>query len=306
MSSQFEELIPGGYPVTPQHENTLGDLEYNNIENNAENDITVDNTENKDVNAENKDVENKTDDDIKNKADKVIKANTENDVEKKAENKDLENKEKIAKSFPLRFEPNSSVNPTDDNNFTKATTNKGSSALVLGIRSDSPPHPFYQESGEPKDTSQKSDDQKTFDLNGDYNEQKEKEQIADKQEQQKPKDERMDLGIKPLGNQPLPSPYKPEAEGADRSVHKQSEGAKGEMTPPGKTTAVHPESQNSGPRITKRDRINATINKTVGIFKQKIGKLVKNDDLVARGAEKEVEADKTKENAEVQKKMNEF
>lgn len=177
---------------------------------------------------------------------------------------------------------------------------------MLGIGPDSPPHPFYQESGEPKDTSQKSDDQKTFDLNGDYNEQKGKEQIADKQEQQKTKDERVDLGIKPLGNQPLPSPYKPEAEGADRSVHKQSEGAKGEMTPPGKTTAVHPESQNSGPRITKRDRINATISKAIGIFKQKIGKLVKNDDLVARGTEEKDEADKTKENAEVQKKMNEL
>jgi len=207
------------------------------------------------------------------------------------------------------------MKPTDDNNLTKATTNKGSSALggiginpatLLGIGPDSPPHPFYQESGEPKDTSQKSDDQKTFDLNGDYNEQKEREQIADKQEQQKPKDERMDLGIKPLGNQPLPSPYKPEAEGADRSVHKQSEGSKGEMTPPGKTTAVHPESQNAGPRITKRDKINATISKAVGIFKQKIGKLVKNDDLVARGTEEKVEADKTKENAEVQKKMNEL
>lgn len=177
---------------------------------------------------------------------------------------------------------------------------------MLGIGPDSPPHPFYQESGELKDTSQKSDDQKTFDFNGDYNEQKGKEQIADKQEQQKPKDERVDLGIKPLGNQPLPSPYKPEAEGADRSVHKQSEGAKGEMTPPGKTTAVHPESQNSGPRITKRDRINATISKAVGIFKQKLGKLIKNDDLVARGTEEKDEADKTKENAEVQKKMNEF
>ncbi|CAB4379124.1 unnamed protein product [Rhizophagus irregularis] len=325
MSSQVEEFIPGGYPVTPQHENTLGDLENSNIENNAENDTTVDKAENKDVvNAENKDVENKTakndienktDDDIENKAKNVVKTNTENDVEKKAENKVSENKEKIAKSFPLKFEPNSSVEPTDDNNFTKATTNKGSSALggiginptiLLGIGPDSPPHPFYQESGELKDTSQKSDDQKTFDFNGDYNEQKGKEQIADKQEQQKPKDERVDLGIKPLGNQPLPSPYKPEAEGADRSVHKQSEGAKGEMTPPGKTTAVHPESQNSGPRITKRDRINATISKAVGIFKQKLGKLIKNDDLVARGTGEKDEADKTKENAEVQKKMNEF
>lgn len=135
-------------------------MENNNIESNAENNTTVD----KDVNAENKDVENKTakndvenkaendvenkkDDDIENKAEKIVKINTENDVEKKAENKDsenkesenkenkdsenkeLENKENIAKSFPLKFEPNSSVNPTDDNNFAKATTNKGSSAL---------------------------------------------------------------------------------------------------------------------------------------------------------------------------------
>jgi uncharacterized protein YjbJ (UPF0337 family) len=331
MSSQFEEFIPGGYPVTPQHENTLEDMENNNIENNAENNTTVD----KDVNAENKDVENKTakndvenkaendveykkDDDIENKAENIIKINTENDVEKKAENKDsenkeLENKENIAKSFPLKFEPNPSVKPTDDNNFAKATTNKGSSALggiginpttMLGIGSDSPPHPFYQESGELKDKSQKSD--KTFDLNGDYNEQKEKEQIADKQEKQKPKDEQYDLGIKPLGNQPLPSPHKPEDEVADRSVHKQTEGTKGEMTPPGKTTAVHPESQNVGPRITKKDKFNATIDKAVGIFKQKIGKLVKNDDLVARGTEKKVEANKTKEIAEVQKKMNEL
>ncbi|PKC16407.1 hypothetical protein RhiirA5_347722 [Rhizophagus irregularis] len=206
MSSQVEEFIPGGYPVTPQHENTLGDLENSNIENNAENDTTVDKAENKDVvNAENKDVENKT---------------AKNDIENKTDD-DIENKAKNV-------------------------------------------------------------------------------------EQQKPKDERVDLGIKPLGNQPLPSPYKPEAEGADRSVHKQSEGAKGEMTPPGKTTAVHPESQNSGPRITKRDRINATISKAVGIFKQKLGKLIKNDDLVARGTEEKDEADKTKENAEVQKKMNEF
>lgn len=128
-------------------------MENSNIENNAENDTTVDKAENKDVvNAENKDVENKTakndienktDDDIENKAKNVVKTNTENDVEKKAENKvsenkeskeskdnkELENKEKIAKSFPLKFEPNSSVEPTDDNNFTKATTNKGSSAL---------------------------------------------------------------------------------------------------------------------------------------------------------------------------------
>jgi hypothetical protein len=173
--------------------------------------------------------------------------------------------------------------------------------LVLGLGSDSPPHPFYQDKSK---ESKESDELKTFDLNGDYNEQKEKEQLADRQ---KPKDERIDLGVKPLGNQPLPSPYKPEGEGADRSVvHKQTEGSKGEMTPPGKTTAVHPENQNVDPKITKKDKINATIGKAVGIFKQKIGKLVKNENMAAKGSEKREEADKTKELAEVQKKMNEF
>jgi len=256
----------------------------------------------------NKEIENK-EKDLKNK-------NTDS---KNKENEELENKENISKSFPLKFEPNRSEKPpTDDdnNNYAKATTNKGSSALggiglnpatMLGIGSDSPPHPFYQEIM--KEKEKESEEPKTFDLNGDYNEQKEKEQIADQQkkdEQQQQKDEQIDLGIKPLGSQPLPSPYKPDSESADRSVHhKQTEGAKGEMTP-GKTTAVHPEKQNSGPRITKKDKVNATIGKAVGIFKQKIGKLVKNDNLAAKGEEKKAEADKTKELAEVQKTMSEL
>ncbi|GBB85128.1 hypothetical protein RclHR1_01170012 [Rhizophagus clarus] len=383
MSSRFEEFIPGGYPVTPQHENTIENVENNNMENNLENSNAVVKPENNDVenkaindveNKEgNKSVENETKNDVETQPENDVKTqpendvetqpendvetqpengvenkpendvvnendvenktndvrnNAENDVENKAENKDLENKEnkerehkeEIVNSFPLKFEPNPSMKPTDDNNIAKATTNKGSSALggiginpasMLGIGSDSPPHPFYQDKGK----SRESDEPKTFDLNGDYNEQKEREQIADQQEQQElqqqqklkeKEDERIDLGVKPLGNQPLPSPYRPENEGADRPVHKQTEGTKGEMTPPGKATAVHPESQNVGPRITKRDKINATISRAVGTFKQKIGKLVNNDDLVAKGTDKKAEAEKTKELAEVQKKMNEL
>lgn len=319
MTSKIIELIPGGYPATPQHENVENNLENKgkDVENKtAKSDVKTNEENDVEKKEENKDLGNKEKTDSENKdlgnKENTGSENKENDSKNK-ENEELENKENIAKSFPLKFEPNRSVKPTDDNNFAKVTTDKGSSALggiglnpatMLGIGSDSPPHPFYQDIM--KDKSRESEEPKTFDLNGDYNEQKEKEQIADQeQQQQKSKDERIDLGVKPLGNQPLPSPYKPESEGADRSVHKQTEGTKGEMTP-GKTTAVHPESQSSGPRITKKDKINAAVGKAVGIFKQKIGKLVKNDNLVAKGAEKKAEAEKTRELAEVQKTMSEL
>ncbi|RIA91971.1 hypothetical protein C1645_846653 [Glomus cerebriforme] len=315
-------------------ENNVGkQAEENNVgkqaeENNVESKAEENNVESK---AEENNVESKAgENNVENKDEK------NNNVENNAEAKNVINN--AVESFPLKFYPDPSKKPADDNNIAKATTNKGSSALggiginpatLLGIGSDSPPHPFYQ------DKSQESEPEpqpQAFDLNGDYNEQKEKEQIADQQEQGKPdhrsterhqqksavkKDERIDLGVKPLGNQPLPLPYKPE-EGnetnetkaptgnTDHSVHKQTEGAKRDTVPPGKATAVHPESQDLGHRVTKKDKINATIGKAVGTLKEKVGKLVKNDNLVARGTEKKAEADQTKELAEVQKKMNEM
>jgi len=243
------------------------------------------------------------------------KAESNDNVENNAEKEREKEREKYLDSFPLKFQPNSSSKkPADDNNLSKVVS-KGSSALggigvnpaavLKGMGSDSPPHPFYQdESREPEP--------KTFDLTRDYNDQKENEQRADQQEQDKiKKDEKVDLSVKPLGNQEIPLPYKPEKEKEtkppiDHSVndsHKQTEGAKGETVPTSKTTAVHPEGQNAVPKVTKKDKIHATIDKAVGTFKQKIGKIVKNDNLERKGTEKKTEAMKTKEIAKAQKEM---
>ena len=148
-------------------------------------------------------------------------------------------------------------------------------------------------------------DQNTYDLTGDYNEQKEQdkdhkpsEKHHQKQKSETKKPDRIDLGVKPLGSQQPPLPYKPEepAGSTDHGAHQ----------PKDKTTVVHPEGHNVGSKISKKDKLNATLNKAVLTFKQKIGKLTKNDNLVAKGTEKKAEADRTKEFGEVQKHMKEI
>jgi len=268
-------------------------------------------------------------------------------VENKAENNNAEKSrdDKIREEFPLRYEPNPSAKVTDDNNLAKAT-NKGSSALGgIGINpaaitelfgSQSPRHPYYQE--HPPEAEEKTDKtdtshahgtadqyQTSFDLTGDYNKQKEQEQIAEhkaksaqqeqeqiaehkaqqdkldhkqKSEGKKPvKPERidlgvkpLDLGVKPLGDQQPPLPYRPEGD-PDRIKQSPSKGHSQE---------------DLGPKITKKDKVNATVGKAVGTIKQKIGKIVRSDSLTAKGTEERAEAHKTKEFAELQKQAKEF
>jgi uncharacterized protein YjbJ (UPF0337 family) len=228
----------------------------------------------------------------------------ENNPENKALGDDAEKSkdDQIRESFPLRFEPDHSKVPKDDNDLTKVS-NKGSSALggvgvnpaaLLGIGSESPRHPFYRDN--PPEAAG------GFDLTGDYNKQKEQEQtaehkakLAQKQDKldhkQKSEDkkhekpERIDLGVKPLGNQQQPPlPYKPE-EAAGGTDH----------IPPSKTT-VHPEGHS--PKATKKDKVNATMGRAVGTLKQKIGKLVKSDSLSAKGTEEKAEAAELKKSKE--------
>jgi len=234
---------------------------------------------------------------------------TENKESKNIENKDSGNNaekskdDKIREAFPLRFEPNPSLKDSDNNNLTNAT-NQGSSALgsvginpaaIIGGGSESPRHPYYRDNppeaaGGEIDTSHtvKPADQlqTSFDLTGDYNKQKEREQtaehkakLAQKRENKKhEKPERIDLGVKPLGGQQPPLPYKPEETAGDTDHV------------PGKTTAVHPEGNVSPTKATKKDKVNATVGRAVGTLKQKIGKLVRNDSLTAKGTEEKAEA----------------
>jgi uncharacterized protein YjbJ (UPF0337 family) len=281
---------------------------------NAENNVAEDN-ESKN-NAENKESGN-------NAENKESRNNAENNIENaenNAENAKKIRDDKIREDFPLRYEPNPSLKATDDNNLANVT-NQGSSALggvgvnpaaILGLRSESPRHPYYRDHPPEAEHAHSTADQHEipFDLTGDYNKQKEQEQMAghkakSAQEQDKQKSEgkkraakpeRLDLGVKPLGDQqPPPLPYKPEE---DRDRVKQ---------PPGKNTVVHSDRDIGDiPRITKKDRVNATVGKAVGTLKQKIGKIVRSDSLTTKGTEEKAEAQKTKEFAELQKQAKEF
>ncbi|CAI2162000.1 5065_t:CDS:10 [Funneliformis geosporum] len=165
-----------------------------------------------------------------------------------------------------------------------------------------------------------------------------------KREQDK-EHESTDFGVKPLNKQP-PLPYKPTTDEISPKGHATSHvpskdhptphvPSKDHATPhvPSKdhpTPNVPPKDHASphvppinrsvderhqadetnddleGHKITRKDKVNATIDKAVGTLKQKLGKLVKNDQMIAKGADKKSEADKIKEIAEIQKQANEF
>jgi uncharacterized protein YjbJ (UPF0337 family) len=147
------------------------------------------------------------------------------------------------------------------------------------------------------------------------------------------KHESIDFGVKPLHKQP-PLPYRP--------LHDET-GSKGHATPhvppkdhatphvPPKDHTAPPNDHTSPPvplkvpdrsvdehhqgdgsddleghKITRKDKVNATIDRAVGTLKQKFGKLVKNDQMVSKGADQKCEADKVKEIADIQRQSREF
>jgi len=188
----------------------------------------------------------------------------------------------------LEFQPNPSMKPTDDNHLTKLS-NKGSSALggitnpVGLLLGDAKREGAEQESAKggvdashtikPHNVAASNQKgQKSSDVvlpNAVLPESRllsndEKEQEQDKRDHklsgkhhQKQGSEEKSSGDKVTPHVP---PVKFVAGNTDRS-------GKGDPAKP--NSAVHPEDQNSVPKITKKDKVNATVSKAVGTLKEK-------------------------------------